>query len=78
MTKRLIKTCLGVKKLTYANIFNQTVVSPSKVVEIKIWVTASQLQKLKKQTKFKTFYVSDSLSFYELSEPRDKILKHLR
>ena len=69
---------LGVKKLTFGNIFNQTVVSPSKFVEIKIWITASQLQELKKQTKFKTFYVSESLSFYELPEPRDKILKHLR
>ena len=61
MTIKLIKTSLGVKKIIiiiiiilFVNIFDETGEVHQKSLEIKISITGSQLQKLKKQTKPKS------------------------
>ena len=65
MTIKLIKTGLGVKKIIiiitiiiiivlFVNIFDETGEVHQKSLEIKISITGSQLQKLKKQTKPKS------------------------
>ena len=60
MTIKLIKMSLGVKKIIiiiiilFVNIFDETGEVHQKSLEIKISITGSQLQKLKKQTKPKS------------------------
>ena len=65
MTIKLIKTSLGVKKIIiiitiiiiivlFVNIFDETGEVHQKSLEIKISITGSQLQKLKKQIKPKS------------------------
>ena len=59
-TIKLIKTSLGVKKIIiiiiilFVNIFHEAGEVHQKSLEIKISITGSQLQKLKKQTKPKS------------------------